>query len=149
MAHMAFSGTSMHVQMHKTVHCGAQVGPSLGFRVLPQILRGRCVRTSAPTCRRNLSFICKAILEYDTKVFPKEKVEFAGREEYIYRGGRDKFGLLGSAWQDIKQIGVIGWGSQGPAQAQNIRDTLAEIGLPIKVPHGAPPSVLDFCTLMS
>ncbi|KAJ0800357.1 putative ketol-acid reductoisomerase (NADP(+)) [Helianthus annuus] len=26
----------------------------------------------------------------------------------------------------VKQIGVIGWGSQAPAQAQNLRNSLAE-----------------------
>jgi ketol-acid reductoisomerase len=72
-------------------------------------------------------------LDFDTKVFPKEKVEFAGREEYIYRGGRDKFGLLPKAWAGIKSVGVIGWGSQAPAQAQNIRESCAEAGMDVKV----------------
>nr|KJB38044.1 hypothetical protein B456_006G234000 [Gossypium raimondii] len=34
--------------------------------------------------------------------------------------------LLPDAFKGIKQIGVIGWGSQGPAQAQNLRDSLAD-----------------------
>ena len=72
-------------------------------------------------------------LDFDTKVFPKEKVEFAGREEYIYRGGRDKFALLPKAWAGIKSVGVIGWGSQAPAQAQNIRESCAEAGMDVKV----------------
>lgn len=55
---------------------------------------------------------CKAVLEYDTKIFQKEKVSFAGSDEFIYRGGRDKFALLPEAWKGIKKIGVIGWGSQ-------------------------------------
>lgn len=42
------------------------------------------------------------------------------------RGGRHLFPLLDDAFKGIKQIGVIGWGSQGPAQAQNLRDSLAE-----------------------
>ena len=33
-------------------------------------------------------------MQFDTKVFQAEKVDFAGHEEYIYRGGRDKFKLL-------------------------------------------------------
>ena len=38
---------------------------------------------------------CRAeALQFDTKVFEAEKVNFAGQEEYIYRGGRDKFKLL-------------------------------------------------------
>ena len=98
--------------------------------------------------------------------------------QYIVRGGRDKFNLLPEAFKGIKQIGVLGWGSQvfiffscrfglligtcilqsrlsyicyacsiwfcfkwmnvlflwqGPAQAMNIRDSLAEIKSDIKV----------------
>lgn len=68
-------------------------------------------------------------LEFDTKVFQKEKVEFAGFEEFIYRGGRDKLDKLPEAWKGIKEIGVIGWGSQAPAQAQNIRDSLEAAGM--------------------
>ena len=45
------------------------------------------------------------------------------------RGGRDKFNKLPQAWAGIKTVGVIGWGSQAPAQSQNIRDTLAEAGM--------------------
>ena len=68
-------------------------------------------------------------LEFDTKVFQKEKVEFAGFEEFIYRGGRDKLSKLPDAWKGIKTVGVIGWGSQAPAQAQNIRDSLEAAGM--------------------
>ena len=37
---------------------------------------------------------------------------------------------------DIKKVGVIGWGSQAPAQAQNLRDSFAEANLDIKVTIG-------------
>ncbi|KAI7734241.1 hypothetical protein M8C21_011554, partial [Ambrosia artemisiifolia] len=33
-------------------------------------------------------------LDFDTSVFKKEKVNLAGHEEYIVRGGRDLFHLL-------------------------------------------------------
>ncbi|OAE20692.1 hypothetical protein AXG93_154s1660 [Marchantia polymorpha subsp. ruderalis] len=56
--------------------------------------------------------------------------------EYIVRGGRDLFPLLPKALQGIKKIGVIGWGSQGPAQAQNFRDSLNAIGSDIVVKVG-------------
>jgi hypothetical protein len=71
-------------------------------------------RISSKAAKRQLrsQLLCKAILEFDTKVFQKEKISFAGKEEYIYRGGRDKFKLLPEAWNDIKKIAVIGWGSQ-------------------------------------
>ncbi|XVF27507.1 hypothetical protein REPUB_Repub14bG0113400 [Reevesia pubescens] len=65
-------------------------------------------------------------LDFQTSVFQKEKISLAGHDEYIVRGGRHLFPLLDDAFKGIKQIGVIGWGSQGPAQAQNLRDSLAE-----------------------
>ncbi|TKY66775.1 Ketol-acid reductoisomerase [Spatholobus suberectus] len=63
-------------------------------------------------------------LAFETSVF-KEKISLAGHDEFIVKGGRDLFPLLPDAFQGIQQIGVIGWGSQGPAQAQNLRDSLA------------------------
>merc|ERR1711865_967135 len=38
--------------------------------------------------------------------------------------------------EGIKQVGVIGWGSQAPAQAQNMMDSLAEAGADAKVVIG-------------
>ncbi|QCE09746.1 ketol-acid reductoisomerase [Vigna unguiculata] len=75
-------------------------------------------------------------LDFDTKVFKKEKINLAGHDEYIVRGGRDLFHFLPDAFKGIKQIGVIGWGSQGPAQAQNLRDSLAEAKSDIVVKIG-------------
>ena len=68
-----------------------------------------------------------------SSIFDAEKVVMAGEEEYIVRGGRDKFSLLPSAFKGIQQIGFIGWGSQGPAQSQNLRDSLSSINSDIKV----------------
>ncbi|KAJ0016458.1 hypothetical protein Pint_10418 [Pistacia integerrima] len=75
-------------------------------------------------------------LDFQTKVFQKEKISLAGHDEYIVRGGRDLFHLLPDAFKGIKQIGVIGWGSQGPAQAQNLRDSLVEAKSDIVVKIG-------------
>ncbi|XP_066306680.1 ketol-acid reductoisomerase, chloroplastic-like [Miscanthus floridulus] len=75
-------------------------------------------------------------LDFETSVFKKEKVSLAGHEEYIVRGGRDLFPLLPEAFKGIKQIGVIGWGSQGPAQAQNLRDSLVEAKADVVVKIG-------------
>ncbi|URE11605.1 Ketol-acid reductoisomerase [Musa troglodytarum] len=63
-------------------------------------------------------------LDFETSVFKAEKITLAGHDEYIVKGGRDLFYLLPDAFKGVKQIGVIGWGSQGPAQAQNLRDSL-------------------------
>ncbi|KAL9263397.1 Ketol-acid reductoisomerase, chloroplastic-like protein [Drosera capensis] len=78
----------------------------------------------------------KDVLDFETGVFAKEKISLAGRDEYIVRGGRNLFPLLPVAFKGIKQIGVIGWGSQGPAQAQNLRDSLAEAKSDITVKIG-------------
>ncbi|KAG2712517.1 hypothetical protein I3760_04G130500 [Carya illinoinensis] len=76
------------------------------------------------------------LLDFETKVFKKENVNLAGNDEYIVRGGRNLFPLLVDAFKGIKQIGIIGWGSQGPAQAQNLRDSLAEAKSDIVVKIG-------------
>jgi ketol-acid reductoisomerase len=73
-------------------------------------------------------------IQLDSQVFEREKLQLAGTEEYIVRGGRHLFPLLPKAFEGIKQIGVIGWSSQGPAQAQNLRDSLQ--GTDIRVTVG-------------
>jgi ketol-acid reductoisomerase len=70
---------------------------------------------------------------FTTRVFAKEKIRLADTDEYIVRGGRHLFSLLPEAFTGIRQIGVIGWSSQGPAQAQNLRDSLAGTGINVKV----------------
>jgi ketol-acid reductoisomerase len=72
-------------------------------------------------------------LNFVTKVFEKEKIRLADTEEYIVRGGQHLFPLLPKAFEEIQQIGVIGWSSQGPAQAQNLRDSLVGTGIKVKV----------------
>jgi ketol-acid reductoisomerase len=72
-------------------------------------------------------------LDFQTKVFEKEKIVLGDTEEYIVRGGRHLFPLLPKAFDGIKQIGVLGWSSQGPAQAQNLRDSLEGTDIKVKV----------------
>ncbi len=72
-------------------------------------------------------------LNFESKVFQKEAVTMGGVQEWIVRGGRDLFPLLPKAFEGISQIGMIGWGSQGPAQAQNLRDSLEGTGIRVKV----------------
>jgi len=62
---------------------------------------------------------------FDSKVFSVERIELDGVEESFLRGGRNLFPLLPQALVGISQIGVIGWGSQGPAQAQNLKESLS------------------------
>ena len=48
---------------------------------------------------------------FKSNVFETEVITLADTQEMIVRGGRDKFPLLAKAFDGIKQIGVIGWGS--------------------------------------
>ncbi len=66
-------------------------------------------------------------------VFQTIPLNLAGTTEQVVVGGRDKFSLLPKALAGIKTIGVIGWGSQGPAQAQNLRDALTGTGITVKI----------------
>src|SRR5712671_2474875 len=70
---------------------------------------------------------------FNSMVFQKEKIVLGATEEWIVRGGRHLFPLLPKAFARIRQIGVIGWSSQGPAQAQNLRESLAGSGIRVKV----------------
>ena len=71
--------------------------------------------------------------DFTSNVFETEVVQLGNTQERIVRGGRDRFPLLKTALAGIKQIGVIGWGSQGPAQAQNLRESLADTGITVTV----------------
>ncbi|GER56448.1 ketol-acid reductoisomerase [Striga asiatica] len=102
-----------------------------GSRAAPASGSAMAVRmVSTPTIKSPAS------LDFDTSVFTKEKINLAGHDEFIVRGGRNLFKMLPDAFKGIKQIGVIGWGSQGPAQAQNLRDSLAEAKSEIVVKIG-------------
>jgi ketol-acid reductoisomerase len=70
---------------------------------------------------------------FTSAVFPVETVELEGHSESFVRGGRNLFPLLPSALKGIETIGVIGWGSQGPAQAQNLRESLAGTSIRVVV----------------
>jgi ketol-acid reductoisomerase len=72
-------------------------------------------------------------LTFSSKVFQKKIIDLDGRKEEVVVGGRNLFSLLPKAFEGVKQIGVIGWSSQGPAQAQNLRDSLEGTGIQVKV----------------
>jgi ketol-acid reductoisomerase len=65
-------------------------------------------------------------LDFETSVFDKEYIALGDRREAIVRGGRHLFERLPRAFHGVRQIGVIGWGPQGSAQAQNLRDSLGD-----------------------
>jgi len=72
--------------------------------------------------------------DVSSKVFQVDTLDLGnGRVEQIVKGGRNLLPLLPKAFAGVKQIGVIGWGSQGPAQAQNLRDSLEGTEIKVKV----------------
>ncbi|CAB1117776.1 unnamed protein product [Ectocarpus sp. CCAP 1310/34] len=99
----------------------------------------RAAATAAAPGRTALSM--GVHMEFDTKVFEKQRISLGGTEEDVVKGGRDLFELLPKAFEGIEKIGaryhrVVGWGSQAPAQAQNIRDSLEAAGVDIPVKIG-------------
>src|SRR6187401_932422 len=72
-------------------------------------------------------------MSFSSKIFSIDTVKMSDRSEQIVKGGRHLFPLLPKAFAGVKQVGVIGWGSQGPAQAQNLRDSLEGTGINVKV----------------
>lgn len=77
-----------------------------------------------------------ALSAFTSDIFKVEQVNFADTTETIVKGGRDLFPLIPKAFEGISKIGVIGWGSQAPAQAQNLKDSLSEVGSDITVSIG-------------
>jgi len=77
----------------------------------------------------------KVEMSFETKFFNKEAVEMAGTTEYVVKGGTNLYPLCGEVFKNngIKKIGVIGWGSQAPAQAQNLADTLAGTDITVTI----------------
>jgi len=75
-------------------------------------------------------------MSFSSTIFTTTDVELAETTETIVKGGRDLFPLLPKAFEGISRVGVIGWGSQAPAQAQNLRDSLNEAGVDVKVTIG-------------
>ncbi len=72
-------------------------------------------------------------LQYHTNVFTKEEVTLADTTEYLIRGGTHWYEKLPTAFVGISTIGVIGWGNQGPAHAMNLRDSLKDTEIRVKV----------------
>lgn len=74
-------------------------------------------------------------MSFETKSFTKEAVDMAGTTEYVVKGGTHLYPSCAEVFkaQGIKNIGVIGWGSQAPAQAQNLADTIAGSGIKVSI----------------
>ena len=72
-------------------------------------------------------------MTFKSSTFEVRNINIGGDTEQVVEGGRNLFQLLPKGFKGIKQIGVIGWGSQGPAQAQNLRDSLKDTDIKVVV----------------
>ncbi|MDC0534991.1 ketol-acid reductoisomerase [Francisellaceae bacterium] len=72
-------------------------------------------------------------MKIESNIFEVKEYNLGGHNETIVAGGRHLFDKLPQAFEGIKKIGVIGWGSQGPAQAQNLRDSLEGTDITVKI----------------
>lgn len=105
------------------------------LRITPRPIRSARLTPSMLSAPTVLEERAKAA-DFTTAHFIKEQISLAGTTEYIVRGGRDVFPSLPGAFKGVKKVGVIGWGSQGPAQAQNLRDSFADAGVDATVTIG-------------
>ncbi len=70
--------------------------------------------------------------ELESECFDVERIAELGGEAVV-RGGRHLFDRLPEALSGVSRVGVIGWGSQGAAQARNLRDSLSGGGIQVSV----------------
>ena len=70
---------------------------------------------------------------FQSDTFQVDKIKIGSDTEQVVKGGRDLFPLLQKGFKGIKKIVVVGWGSQGPAQAQNLRDSLVGTDITVAV----------------
>lgn len=92
------------------------------------VARPQPLATTRRAFGTNKSALTSAVFRDELKT-----VAMADQQETVLPGGRHLFPLLPKAFEGVKQIGVIGWGSQGPAQAQNLRDSLENTDIKVKV----------------
>lgn len=85
-------------------------------------------------------------IKLTSDIFSVIDLELAGTIERVLKGGRNLFPLVKTAFEksEISQIAIIGWGSQGPAHAQNLRDTLKSQKSDINVVVGLRKGSLSF-----
>ena len=67
-----------------------------------------------------------------------QKINLYDKEELVYKKDNNSTSFFENSLNDsnIKKIGVIGWGSQGKAQAQNLRDTINKLNMDIPITIG-------------
>merc|ERR1719329_1943437 len=114
------------------------------FSALALLSAATAVSAFAPSTFLSKSVVSKNVVAsksslqmgFTSEIFKTEDVQMSDTVETILRGGRDLFPLLPEAFEGIEKIGFIGWGSQAPAQAQNLKDSLEVAGSDITVSIG-------------
>jgi hypothetical protein len=98
-------------------------------------LRNRCKRPGSPSRQLGLPAqrVTQAVPFADARPFLLALFQLSGTTEYLVKGGNHLYSKVPAAFEGIETIGVIGWCSQGPAQAQNLRDTLEGSGIKVKI----------------
>jgi len=105
---------------------------------LVSLLIATSVFSFAPITRslvKNVKSKLSMQFDFDTKFFPKDPVNMAGTTEYVVKGGTHLYPKVAEVFKSrgIQKIGVIGWGSQAPAQAQNLAETIEGSGISVKI----------------
>jgi len=70
---------------------------------------------------------------FSTNIFNTETINLNNKNEVIVKGGKYLHPVLKYGFKDINQIGIIGWGSQAPSQALNLRDSLKDTDINISI----------------
>ena len=78
-------------------------------------------------------FSKKNYRNFSTKIFKTSRLDFYNRSEKIVKNTKENFNLIEDGFRNINSIGVIGWGSQAPAQTLNLKDSLKNTYINIKV----------------
>eukprot|EP00182_Erythrolobus_australicus_P005077 CAMPEP_0185833516 /NCGR_PEP_ID=MMETSP1353-20130828/3010_1 /TAXON_ID=1077150 /ORGANISM="Erythrolobus australicus, Strain CCMP3124" /LENGTH=565 /DNA_ID=CAMNT_0028531815 /DNA_START=23 /DNA_END=1720 /DNA_ORIENTATION=- len=123
-----FGGASLGVRAETRAVCAGKSEAERWMRRSLPASRA-AVRMVATSAAPDVATERSKAADFDTKCFKKEPLVLAGQKEYIVRGGRDVFPALPKAFEGVKTVGVIGWGSQAPAQSQNLRDSFEAAGM--------------------
>ena len=82
-----------------------------------------------------LSQLTKTITrrQFSTNVFTTKTLELYNHQESVIKNDVKNKGKIEEGFKGINNIGIIGWGSQAPAQALNLRDSLKDTYINVNV----------------
>jgi len=82
-----------------------------------------------------LSQLSKTITrrQFSTNVFTTKTLDLYNREESVIKNNIKNKSKIEEGFKGVNTIGIIGWGSQAPAQALNLRDSLKDTYINVNV----------------